>query len=235
MTRQSIALCISLLVSCGEAAPPPKAPTAIAPKASSARAPQNPLASAGAASTASTSSTTNAVRPAASDKPDFGFVSTASSDASKIEIAGLVMPKPPTWTWEAPSMQFRVLQYAVPANAGESGAAELVFSVFAAGDGGPIDANIKRWESQFRTDDGQSASAQVKEITVGVFPIRLVELAGNYQGMGQAAPRPGIMQLAGILQPPGKTIFVRLVGPSATVESARAQFMTMIEGARPAP
>jgi hypothetical protein len=42
------------------------------------------------------------------------------------------------------------------------------------------------------------------------------------------------MQLAGILQPPGKTIFVRLVGPSATVEAARAQFMAMIEGARAA-
>ncbi len=132
-------------------------------------------------------------------------------------------------------MQFRALQYAVAAPAGASGAAELILSVFAQGDGGPVDANVKRWESQFRTSEGGAATATVREIVAGAIPVKLVELSGSYQGMGQAAPRPGILQLGAIVQVEGRTVYIRLVGPAATVEAARAQFMAMVEGARHSP
>jgi hypothetical protein len=82
-------------------------------------------------------------------------VSTASDDASLARVAGLAFTKPSAWVWTQPSMQFRALQYAVPAPAGSgAGAAELVFSVFAAGDGGPIEPNVQRWINQFRAEDG---------------------------------------------------------------------------------
>lgn len=163
------------------------------------------------------------------------MISTATSANLIVEIAGVEMPKPVSWTWEAPTMQFRALQYAVPAPAGASGAAELIFSVFAAGDGGPIDANVKRWESQFRTEDGAFATALTEDHLFGGIKVKLVHLSGGYQGMGQAAPRPGYEQRAAIIQLEGTTIYARLVGPKATVGSARIDFMTMIEGVRLAP
>ena len=131
-------------------------------------------------------------------------------------------------------MQFRALQYSVPGSAEGAGAAAVVFSVFAAGDGGPIDANVKRWVSQFRSDDGGEASAKIEDRMVGAFPVKWIELAGHYQGMGQAAPRPGMAQLGAIVQAPNLTLFIRLVGPAPTIETSRADFEAMVAGIRAA-
>lgn len=142
------------------------------------------------------------------------------------------MQKPVVWTWQAPTVQFRALQYSVPSSDPAGGAAELIFSVFAAGDGGPIDANVKRWVSQFRTQDGDEVEAKIQDKVVGEIPVKLIELAGHYQGMGQAAPRPGMMQLGAIIQLPQSTVFVRIIGPEVTVEAARGDFDAMIASVR---
>ena len=211
---------VGVLCACGDNAPAPKPPAPIVPQASSARAPQAPVTPA-----ATAGNSQSAPHAAAATQ----VTSTATSDPKVIEIAGLKMPKPVSWTWEFPSMQFRSLQYAIPAPGGATGAAELVFSVFAAGDGGPIDANVQRWVGQFRGPDGSPGTPKIEDRVVGGIQVKFIELAGSYQGMGQAAPRPGVMQLSAIIQQPTSTVFVRLVGPAATVESARQDFMAMID------
>lgn len=143
------------------------------------------------------------------------------------------MRKPTSWVWTAPTMQFRALQYAVPAIGSDAPAAELVFSVFGSGDGGPVDANLDRWAGQFRSEDGTGAAPSKRtQATVNGMTIARVESKGAYMGMGQAAPRPGQMQLGAILQAPGRNIFIKLVGPEATVESNRAAFDAMLESAK---
>lgn len=142
------------------------------------------------------------------------------------------MPKPVTWQWQSPNVQFRALQYSVPAKGAGSGDAELIFSVFASGDGGPLDMNVKRWVSQFRNADGSEATAKIVDRTINAIPVKMIELAGSYQGMGQAAPRGGMMQLSAIVQAPGRTVFIRLVGQAETVESWRGEFDTMVNGIR---
>ncbi|RLS23106.1 MAG: hypothetical protein DWH71_01290 [Planctomycetota bacterium] len=144
-------------------------------------------------------------------------------------MGGLTMPKPVTWVWTAPSMQFRALQYAVPALGVNSPAAELVFSVFPAGDGGPVDANLDRWSNQFRSG-AAAAESKRSQATVNGMQVSRVESVGDYMGMGAAAPRPGYMQLGAIVQAPGRTVFMKVVGPQATVESNRAAFEAMIAG-----
>lgn len=206
---------LCLLLGCSQSAPPPKPP---APASRAARAPQGPQQQAQQTPRAD----------AAAQR-----VSTAASDPKIVEIAGIVMPKPPVWTWQAPTVQFRALQYSVPTSDAAGSAAELIFSVFASGDGGPIDANVKRWVSQFRTADGDEATAKIEDRQVGEIPVKMIELAGHYQGMGQAAPRPGIKQLSAIIQLPASTVFVRLIGSEATVESARSDFEAMIAGIKP--
>lgn len=137
------------------------------------------------------------------------------------------------WVWTQPSMQFRALQYSVPAPADSgAGAAELVFSVFAAGDGGPVEPNIQRWISQFRGEDGAAAPAQRSERAISGVPVILLELSGAYQGMGAAAPRPGMKQLGAVIQAPGRTVYVRLVGPAASVDAAKGAFNSMMDGMR---
>lgn len=225
----------AVLAGCGEPTAPPKPPTPVTQNSNTARAPQAPLPTKASAPANPTGIASTAQIPQATPQatPQAGAaaqkVSSADSDPKIVEIAGLVMPKPATWQWQSPSMQFRALQYSVP-GIGESGAAEVVFSVFAAGDGGPLDMNIKRWVSQFRNEDGSEATAKLHERTVAGMQVKLVELAGQYQGMGQAAPRPNMMQLGAILLAPDRTVFMRFIGPAATVEAARADFDAMIGG-----
>lgn len=239
----------AVLVMCSvgcERAPAPKPPTPIVPSARNPRAPQDSGAPARAAQPAGPSASAEqaskeqvSVPTGPKEATPAGLVgggvrvSSATSDPKLIEIGGLVMPKPVTWQWQAPTVQFRALQYAVPTKADGASDAELVFSVFAAGDGGPMDANVKRWISQFRAEDGSAAEAIISDSTVNGIAVKMIELAGLYQGMGQAAPRPGIRQLGAILRTAQGTVFIRLVGPDATVESWRSEFDAMIAGVRP--
>ena len=79
----------------------------------------------------------------------------------------------------------------------------------------------------FRRTVGGYAGGQHLDHAVRV---RAVESVGDYMGMGAAAPRPGYMQLGAIVQAPGRTVFMKVVGPQATVESNRAAFEAMIAG-----
>ncbi|MEY3027830.1 MAG: hypothetical protein RLZZ238_2727 [Planctomycetota bacterium] len=204
-----------LLAAC-ERGPAPKAP-----------APPVPVAAAPAAK-----EDLPADGPAAVD-PSQWRTSTSADDPTIVEVAGLRGPKPASWVWTKPSMQFRTLQYAVAGEEDSTKAAELIISVFPAGDGGPIDANITRWRGQFRMGDS-APEAIVRDFEVGPLQVKLVELEGDYMAMGAPAARRGFAQLGAIVQAQGRNVFFRLLGPKETVEANRGEFMNLIEGLMPA-
>lgn len=161
------------------------------------------------------------------------MLSTAESNQSMIEVGGLEFPKPPTWTWQQPSMAFRTLQYAVPAMAGSSsGAAELIISLFKAGDGGPIQANIDRWAGQFTDSEGKPLKAVVESSESNGLRLHQVELAGAYRGVGAAASRNSTRQLGLIVETPSHRVFVRMLGPDETVSAHRGEFAALVAGTR---
>ncbi len=201
--------------------------TAGAPKPPASGSPRPPVA------TTPTQATTGVDADATAEAATDWSVSTAASDPKRAEVGGLVFPKPPTWLWTAPRVRFRTLQYDVPGVADGAGAAELVFSLFRGGDGGPTDMNIDRWIGQFRSPEGEPAEATTSTEERGGLVIHRVETAGSYQAMGQPAPRPGQMQLGAIIEAPGRRVFVRLVGPDATVEAAREDFDRLVAGVMP--
>ena len=212
---RSLTVALGLLpVACGEPGPAPKPP--------------EPIVAKPAAPAAATVAPPAASAPPASDVD--WKLSGATDDASRVEIAGLVLPKPATWTWQQPTMQFRTLQYAVPGAADSTGSAELIFSLFKAGDGGPIEGNITRWAGQFRTADGAASTPIRSERTVAGLKVTLVENRGGYVPMGAPAPRAGYAQLGAIVEAPGRNVFIRLVGPESTVDANRAAFEAMVDG-----
>lgn len=158
-------------------------------------------------------------------------VSTPTDDARTATVGGVVFPKPPTWTWQPTSMRFRTLEYQVPGQGDGSGAAELVFSLFLGGDGGPTSMNIERWKGQFRTADGEVAEAVEESGEADGMKISMVSAAGHYKSMGAPAPRAGMGHASAIIEAPGRRIFVRLVGPEATVNAAEATFREMVSNA----
>ena len=159
--------------------------------------------------------------------------STSADDPSALEVAGLRAPKPTSWVWTKPSMQFRTLQYSVPGEGDSTKQAELIVSVFVDGDGGPLDANIERWRNQFRVGD-RPPEAKRSAKKVGPLDVELVELAGDYMAMGSPAPKRDFLQLAAIVQAEGRNVFFRLVGPTETVEANRASFEKLVDGIMPA-
>jgi hypothetical protein len=235
--RSSLAVVLALaplvatpLVGCGSAdGPKPRSPTPVTAREEASNQPpaqQAPAApTQAAAAPAATPPAAPAAAPAAPTK-----TSTADSDPALIEVAGIAAPKPATWTWQAPTMQFRTLQYAVPGEGDSTTSAELVVSVFAGNDGGPIESNITRWAGQFRTAEGGPATPKREEKEIDGMKVILVELAGAYMAMGAAGPRPDTLQLAAIIRAPNNNIFIRLVGPSKTVEANREAWNALVAG-----
>jgi hypothetical protein len=233
------------LAGCGES-PKPRPPAPIdasgsaaaagsAPAAASTDA-QSSAASATTAAPASTGSQAFPPRPK-SDGPKVDQskwrTSTSADDPGALEVAGLRAPKPASWVWTKPTMQFRTLQYSVPGAGDSTKQAELVVSVFVDGDGGPLDANIDRWRNQFRAGD-RPPEAKRSSKSVGPLKVELVELAGDYLAMGSPAPKRDFLQLAAIVQAEGRNVFFRLVGPTETVEANRADFEKLVDGIMPA-
>ncbi|MBL9121117.1 MAG: hypothetical protein JNL80_14500 [Phycisphaerae bacterium] len=227
-TRFAIgSLTLVALVACTEA-PKPKPP---APPVKAPNAPSNPqpnVPDSGSVSLPPSHPPIDVPALPASD-PAGWKTSTATDDANKIEVAGLEMPKPATWVWQQPTMQFRTLQYSVPAPGDSKDTAELVISQFM-GDGGSVQQNVDRWAGQFRDAEGKAATPKREDKSIGGLQVTLVELKGAYMGMGSTGPKENTLQLGAIIVAPGRSIFVRLNGPEKTVEAERANWDKLIEG-----
>jgi hypothetical protein len=150
-----------------------------------------------------------------------------STDPAVATFAGLTAPKPRTWQWRAPSNAMRVAEYSVP---GVEGADQAQMVVFQFAGGGTVDQNIARWKTQFRSSDGSEIDPKVQEVQAEELKVTLVEIAGEYRGMGKAEFTPDQLFLSGIIDTGGNPVFVQLVGPARTVEANRESFMTLLRG-----
>jgi len=106
---------------------------------------------------------------------------------------------------------------------------ELVLFFFGAGGGGGIQANIDRWLGQF---EGQPES-KVEEKTLGGRTVTFLTAKGTYldtmAGAGPFSgapktPKPDHTMLAAILPSDQGAVFLKLTGPSKSVEAMREAF-----------
>ncbi|MHC5024814.1 MAG: hypothetical protein ACYTGG_13075 [Planctomycetota bacterium] len=159
-------------------------------------------------------------------------VSGPGDDPTVARFHGLVGPKPGTWIWHPPQNRMRTANWTIPGRDG-SDMAELVVFAFPAGDGGTREQNIQRWASRFRAPDGAAVEPVTRELEVAGLPVTLVELIGDHMKMGAAWFTPDQMLLGGIVERSEGMVFIRLTGPTATVEAHRAAFERLILGLRP--
>jgi len=160
---------------------------------------------------------------------DLGPISGPNDPANVLRVGGISAPKPVQWTWVTPANAFRTLQYSVPAQGGSGSAADLIVSGFVAGDGGPLKQNIDRWVASFASETGGPVTPILDVREIGGLTVHLVELRGKFRDMG-GVQFPGSLQLAAIVEAPGGRVFIRLVGPEATVEGWRDAWQTMVAG-----
>lgn len=136
----------------------------------------------------------------------------------------LTFSKPAAWKERASSSSMRVAEFVVPRTAGDSEDAELIVYYFG-GSGGTVEANLDRWTKQFQT-----AKEPVRS-TSSVNGLKLTSLAvsGTYvaevrPGAAERHNKPGFQMRATVVETPKGPYFIKLTGPSATIDKAGPAF-----------
>lgn len=149
-------------------------------------------------------------------------------------LLGLTFTPPADWK-ELPKAGMRVADFRLPAAEGAADEAQVTVYDFGMLGGGSPEANVQRWLAQFDPKDGEPKIEKPKD---GVTPkITLVEVAGTYvaetrPGSGVKHNKPGWSMIAAVVEGGGKTLFVKAVGPKATIEKQADAIRAYIRGAK---
>ena len=150
------------------------------------------------------------------------------------EAGGVQFDDPSGWM-SAPK-PMRTANYTIPAAAGDPQDGEMAVYYFGPGQGGAVEANVRRWLGQFVKADGSpmtAGDAKRQEQQVGGMAVTLLDVAGTYlfkpfPMAPRATPMPGYRMLAAIVQGPDAPIFFKLTAPAKTAAAAEVEFRRII-------
>ncbi len=156
-----------------------------------------------------------------------------------VELLGLRSAVPAHWQAQPPQSDMRLAQFSVGdpgAEADTAGGAEMVVYYFGPTQGGTLEANVERWQSQFTGPDGGPVEPEITELG-GNFEATLVSLRGSYaRGVGMGPGDTALsdrMLLAGIVETPEGKLYPQLHGPADLVAAERPAFVAFIGGLAP--
>jgi len=137
---------------------------------------------------------------------------------------------PEAWKQSKPSGAMRIIQVAIPKSGDDKEDGEMVVMMMA-GNGGGVDANLKRWQGQFGGEESQKDKKTVK--TAAGIEATIAAFEGTYTAMSpmgaKAEPKEGYKMLGAIITADEGTYFVKLTGPKKTLDDAAAAFSKMVE------
>lgn len=147
-------------------------------------------------------------------------------------VAGLKWTPPTGWN-SSGTTSMRAATYPIAPAPGDRAAAECAVYFFGPGQGGGVQANLDRWEGQFKTAGGKPAPAKVTKITIHGLPVTTVDVSGEYSGMaGPTATAPVIVSgyrlLGAIIEGPGGNLFIKFTGPAKTVAANSAKYQQLL-------
>jgi hypothetical protein len=143
---------------------------------------------------------------------------------------------PKGWTSQPPSSGMRQAQFVLPRAEGDPVDATAVVFYFGQSEGGGVEENLDRWAGQMVQPDGQPGTrkqARTSVLTVNGLKVSTLDLAGTYAGgMGAAASNMTNARMkAAVVETPGGSFFVRVLGPVKTMarwEAAIDQFFKSV-------
>lgn len=165
--------------------------------------------------------------PAAPSGPSASPVSTPAGDDTVAAFVGLKAPRPATWIAQPPS-PMEAARFTVPGHEGHGEARIAVFHF--PEDRGTVQMNIDRWVGQFKPP----VTPAIEAFEADGMPVTLVTIAGDYLAMGASNYSPGQLFISAIVEAPAGKVYVRFVGPAATVEANRQAYLDMLHGLRKA-
>jgi hypothetical protein len=156
----------------------------------------------------------------------------ADAPTQTIDAGGLTCQAPTSWKSNLPGSAMRKAELKVPPVEGDEEPAELVVFAFPGG-AGSVDANIKRWQGQFKDADGNPPRIESRTMKGKNVDVTRVETAGHYYpmtfpGQPKQVDRPNYRLLGAIAQTGDTGYFFKMVGPDRTMKAARSEFDRMV-------
>jgi len=102
-------------------------------------------------------------------------------------------------------------------------------TTFPEASGNTIQNNIDRWKQQFRSTQGGPPQPDVETKVVNGLTVTLVDLKGEYLGMGGGFHKADYRMLVSIVETLDRSVFIKLLGPSQTVTANRDGYMSLID------
>ena len=149
-----------------------------------------------------------------------------------VETPNLTFELPSGWQRRNPSSNMRLAEASIP---GPGGPDELAVFHFGAGQGGAVDANLKRWIAQMDTDPG-TIPAQGEFESNGL-KVTWIDMQGTLKpsamGMGPKEEQRGYRLIGAVAEGPGGPWFFKVTGPDAPLAPRREEMLAMLRSAKP--
>lgn len=165
--------------------------------------------------------------------PHAGLPGVPAPDAMTPPVAAPSVPfdwsVPQGWAASPPSNPMRLAQFEVAKDAEGQAVLCIVFR----GIGGDDQENIDRWIGQL--GDAAKSTAKITDSEKGGLLFKRFEAQGSYTDTmsRDAKPIADAKMIAAIVTSGGAKLHVRLVGPSAIVDKAAAQFDAFVASMKP--
>ncbi len=148
-------------------------------------------------------------------------------------VAGLKWTPPAGWK-SSGTTSMRAATYPIPPAPGDREGAECAVYFFGLGQGGSIQANLDRWEGQFKGPAGKPAPAKVTKVAIHGLPVTTIDVSGEYSGMaGPTATAPAVVHgyrlLGAIIESPGGNVFIKFTGPAKTMAANQGKFQQLLD------
>lgn len=162
-------------------------------------------------------------------------LATAATAALADSAGGLKWSVPPAWKSQ-PQRPMRAATYTAPRAPKDREDGECAVFYFGPGQGGGVDANLKRWIGQFDAPGGGPADklARISRSTVNALPVTRIDLAGTYKPAGgpmmqPTSAKPGFRLLGAIVEGPQGAVFFKFTAPAATAGANQAAFEALLK------
>jgi hypothetical protein len=187
------------------------------------------LAEAGCGASAPTEATDPpvpvAVREEAAAQSASASESTPPAEATEATISGFTFKVPAGWRraeLTAAQQGFVDARFEIPKHGDE---VKLTLSTISGG----VQANIDRWIGQFQLTDG--SAPETESVEVDGVPVTLVDLRGEFQGMGQD-PQAGWRMLGAAFDGDPRDFYIKLTGPEGALDELHEEFRAFVMSAK---
>ena len=145
-----------------------------------------------------------------------------------VNVESLSFQAPTSWKTMTPKGTMRRAQLALAPAAGDTTASDLSIYVFPEG-AGTVEANVARWQAQFKDADGKNPAVESKTLKGKNVEVTRVACAGTFTDpFGSAGPQKGYRLLGAIVQIPEGGYYLKLLGPEKTITASEKDFDAMI-------